>query len=256
MDRVEIRRDETGPEGPQDNVILDDMVTEDEEQMEAPQERPDWLPEKFNSPEEMAKAYVEAEKKISSGETAEYEEDEEPSTGEDEGEYFDSMDDETVAPYTQEFNSTGELSEESYKEISDKFGIPRQMAEAYVQGQQAIQQNMVNEIMDGVGGKDNYVGMIQWGQNNFSPEEQQTFDDTISSGDMERIKLAVSGVWARMQQDRGTRGKLIQGNVPSNSGNTYQSIAEVTEAMRDPRYKKDPAYRNMVQDRLKSSNVI
>ena len=255
MDRVEIRRGETGSEGPQDNEVAENIVTEEEAQMEeAPiGERPDWLPDKFSSPEEMARAYAEAEKKISSGDTEEYEEGGEEEAG---GDYFENLTDETVAPYTQEFNTTGELSEASYEEISDKFGIPPHVTEAYIAGQQAIQQNMVSEIMGGVGGPENYAEMIQWGQNNFSPDEQQTFDDTIKSGDMGRIKLAVSGVWARMQQERGTRGQLIQGETPSNTGNTYQSIAEVTEAMRDPRYKKDPAYRNMVQDRLKSSNVI
>ena len=257
MDRVEIRSGETGPEGPQDDAIVNDMVTEQEEQMEAPQERPEWLPEKFNSPEEMAKAYAEAEKKISSGETEEYEEEEtEEPMEEDSGEYYDSLSDESIQEYTEEFNATGELSDESYAEISNKFGIPREMAQAYVEGQQALQQNMVNEIMNGVGGEEEYAKMIQWGQNNFSPAEQETFDATIAEGDMSKIKLAVSGVYARMQQAQGSRKPLIQGSVPSNTSNAFASIAEITEAMKDPRYKKDPAYRAMVQQRLQSSKAI
>ena len=255
MDRVEIRRDDTGPEGPNDSETLEQMETQEEAQVE---ERPEWLPEKFTSPEEMAKAYAEAERKISSGDTEEeWEETEEVEEQEGESEeYFDSLTDSAVAPYTEEFATTGGLSEESYSEISDKFGIPREMTEAYIEGQRAVQQNLVNGIMDGVGGPDNYAAMIQWGQNNFSEAEQQSFDDTIASGDMDKIKLSVSGVWARMQQDKGPRGTLIQGKAPSNSTNSYQSIAEVTAAMKDPRYKKDPAYRADVQRRLSSSNVI
>jgi len=98
--------------------------------------------------------------------------------------------------------------------------------------------------------------MIQWGQNNFSEDEQKTFDATIAEGNIDSIKLAVSGVWARMQQDRGPRGKLIQGNTPASTNNSFQSIAEITEAMKDPRYKKDPAYRAEVQRRLASSKAI
>ena len=40
-----------------------------------------------------------------------------------------------------------------------------------------------------------------------------------------------------------------------NSG-AFQSRAQVVEAMSDPRYKKDPAYRQQVYNRLQNSNVI
>ena len=45
-----------------------------EQQVEAQAtDRPDYLPEKFNSPEEMAKAYAELESKLGSGDTTETE---------------------------------------------------------------------------------------------------------------------------------------------------------------------------------------
>ena len=262
MDRVEIRSGETGPEGPQDENIVNEIITDDEQG--AAEERPDWLPEKFNSPEEMANAYAEAERKISQGNIEEeYEQEdgvdvveEEGEEDSDQGEYFADMSDEALAPYSQEFSETGSISDESYEEISSKFGVPRDIAEAYVEGQKAIQQQMISDVMGTVGGPENYSEMIQWGQNNFSEEEQQTFDSTIAEGDIDKIKLAVSGVWARMQQARGSRGRLIQGSTPSNTNNSFQSIAEITAAMKDPRYKKDPAYRADVQRRLDSSNVI
>ena len=262
MDRVEIRTGETGPEGPQDENIVNEIITDDEQEAQGvAEERPDWLPEKFNTPEEMANAYAEAERKISQGtqeEEYEYEEQEEPKaeTTEEGEEYYESMTPESLAGYTEELGQSGSLSEESYEEITEKFGIPRAVAEAYVDGQMALQQQMIADIMGTVGGEQNYAEMIQWGQNNFSEDEQKTFDATIAEGNIDSIKLAVSGVWARMQQDRGPRGKLIQGNTPASTNNSFQSIAEITDAMKDPRYKKDPAYRAEVQRRLASSKAI
>ena len=48
---ITITEDDTGPEAP---------VAEDNQS-----ERPEWLPEKFSSPEDLAKSYSELEKKLS-----------------------------------------------------------------------------------------------------------------------------------------------------------------------------------------------
>ena len=261
-DRVEIRQGDTGSEGPDDRSINpDEFVVEGLQESEdlepkveeQPQERPEWLPEKFSSPEDLSKAYTELESKMSSDTTEDSADESEGS--EDDG-YYESMTNESVAPYSEEFNKSGALSDESYTEIESKFGVSKEMAEAYVAGQQAIQQNMMNEIFAGVGGSENYAEMMRWSNRTLAAEEVSAFDKTINEGNMDNIKLAVSGVWARFQQERGNRSGLIQGQSPSNSSGAFQSIAELTEAMKDPRYQKDPAYRMEIQNRLDVSNIM
>ena len=49
----------------------------------------------------------------------------------------------------------------------------------------------------------------------------------------------------------------MEGNVGSkSSSNGFESWAQVTEAMRDPRYDKDEAYRRKVEQRLAVSQNI
>ena len=53
---ITITEAETGPEAPQEEAPQDNQ----------PSERPEWLPEKFKTPEDLAKSYSELEKKLSS----------------------------------------------------------------------------------------------------------------------------------------------------------------------------------------------
>ena len=91
-----------------------------------PEARPEWLPEKFKSPEDMAKAYGELEKKNSApageqstGETPTQEEAQE--TAEKLGIDFQGL--------SQEFAEHGQLSDEAYTDLEAK-GLPKDVVDA------------------------------------------------------------------------------------------------------------------------------
>ena len=66
----------------------------------------------------------------------------------------------------------------------------------------------------------------------------------------------MAGLQARYQKLRmDTKVVSLQGKPPSNSGDVFRSQAEVVEAINDPRYDRDPAYRNDVLMRLERSDV-
>ena len=69
------------------------------------------------------------------------------------------------------------------------------------------------------------------------------------------VKLAVEGLRSKYQAAEGSDPALIAGQSAPSSGGNYSSWAEVTQAMRDPRYKSDPAYRQSVTSKLERSNV-
>jgi hypothetical protein len=48
---------------------------------------------------------------------------------------------------------------------------------------------------------------------------------------------------------------MLTGKAPSTKGDQFKSQAQVIEAMNDPRYEKDPAYRKEVADKLERSNL-
>ena len=48
---------------------------------------------------------------------------------------------------------------------------------------------------------------------------------------------------------------MVTGTSPKENTDQFRSQQEVIRAMSDPRYEKDPAYRQDVYDKLESSNV-
>ena len=102
------------------------------QQAEQAEGRPDWLPEKFESPEAMAKAYAELEKKQSAGKPAEKPKAIEQPTREQVVE--SGLD---ISALEAEWNETGALSEESYK-LAAEAGYSRDIVDNYIEGRQAV----------------------------------------------------------------------------------------------------------------------
>jgi len=76
------------------------------------------------------------------------------------------------------------------------------------------------------------------------------------SGDTGKAMFAIQGLAARFRSDAGSEPNLLQGEVSNSSVGSYQSLAEITSAMSDPRYEKDPAYRDQVAKKLQRSSVL
>jgi hypothetical protein len=202
------------------------------------QARPEWLPQKFQSPEDLAKAYGELEKKVGTKET--------PKTG------FDGLE-----QYSTEFYQNGDLSDESIQAITANMGIPEQIVRAYVEGQKAVMDQQFGSVMSLVGGEDQYEAMTSWAAENLPEDEVDAFNQIMDSGNLSTIKVAVQGLWARYGQTNGNpAAKLIQGETTGPSGGAFRSVAEIVQAMKDPRYAKDPAYRSDVEKRVALSNAM
>ncbi len=154
-----------------------------------------------------------------------------------------------------EYNEIGSLSDESYQKF-EKAGIKREIVDAYIEGQKAIAERNQDLIYQTVGGAENYQAMIDWAVANLSPKEKSAYNNAIN-GDTEQIKLAVEGLSARYVKANGNPPKqLIQGDPPSVRSGAYQSRAEMIRDMQDPKYQTDPAFRQMVHNKLAKSTVI
>ena len=77
----------------------------------------------------------------------------------------------------------------------------------------------------------------------------------MMSGNMDVIRMQIQGMHARFTQATA-RPNLTHGEVgqASNTG-AYQSWAQVTEAMKNPKYREDPAYRAEVERRMSISKL-
>lgn len=219
-------------------------------------ERPAWLPEKFQTPEALAEAYRQLEAKLSQQgqQKAPQQEQQQAPTQSEAKEQLKSVGLDYDA-MEREYLETGKLSEAYYKQL-EAAGISREMVDAYIAGQEAIAANIQAEVFDLVGGQQQYQQMVQWAAQNLSPSQIDAYDRAVSSNDRDAIFLAVEGLKARYAAAGGMEPNLINGSGAASAGNPFRSTAELTAAMRDPRYAKDPAYRAEVMERLKQSNNV
>lgn len=159
--------------------------------------------------------------------------------------------------FDQEWRENGELSVESYEQLQ-KSGIPKEMVDAYIQGQQLIAQQSTTRIFDTAGGKEEYTKLVQWAQQNLPKADIEAYNNAIASENIEQMILATRGLKATFEEQRGKAPTLLQGDTSGDvsSGERYNSKAEMTRDMADPRYTKDPAFRNEVMLKLSRSQIF
>lgn len=204
-------------------------------------DRPEWLPEKFNSVEDMAKAYSELEKKI--GQPQEKNDNSE-TVGEGQ---------EVIQNASVEYFEKGELSEDTYEALA-KAGLSRELVDSYVAGQSALIQNEQDAIRNVAGG--DYDKMSEWAGKNLSDEEMRAYNEAVTSGTIDQAKFAVSGLYARYKAENGNQPTLTMGNTAGSGSMPFQDMQDVRRAMSDPRYKAgDKAYHAEVDRRLAVSNL-
>jgi hypothetical protein len=240
---------------PEDPSYVQEMVQKAEGLNNQQEERPEWLPEKFNSPKDMAEAYANLERQFhdKQGDT-------------DEAGAVDEMGNEEVKEYLSDkgidFNTMSEdfwqndgLSEDQYNQL-EAAGIPSDIVDQFIDGQKAIVDATRQQAFNIAGGEENYGQMMDWATNNLSEPEQDAFNAAVDSGDTGKAMFAIQGLSARFRSDAGSEPNLVQGEVSNSSVGSYQSLAEITSAMSDPRYEKDPAYRDQVAKKLQRSSVL
>ena len=119
----------------------------------------------------------------------------------------------------------------------------------------AITDSDINQIKNSAGGEQAYANIINWSKSNLDKSAISAFDQVVETGSIEAIKLAVSGLKAEYDAANGVEGRMVTGKAPTNSGDIYRSQAELVAAMNDPRYDRDPAYRQDVIEKLDRSNL-
>ena len=206
--------------------------------------RPDWLPNKFKNAEELSKAYSELEKKQSE------QVQEAPEDKTYENETAKGMD-----KFYNEYQEKGTLSENSYKELND-MGLDKNLVDGYIAGQQAIANNDVRTIHNTVGGEQNYAKVIEFAKTNLNEAEQNAFNETLDTGSIEQVKLAVQAIAGKAGINATEPAKMISGDSIDTSSDVFENVHQVTEAMNDPRYAKDSAFRKRVEEKIARSSAV
>ena len=229
---------------------------------ETPAARPAWLPEKFKSPEQLVEAYGHLEKKLgSASQASKIEAGLEPPVGQPAKSA--PTPEETVAvsragidadAIANEFLSTGKVSEETYQK-AEKAGLDKKFVDAFVAGQAAVVTQQAASLYAEVGGPAEFEKIANWARGKLTPNEIKAFNDATQTGSLDVAKLALRGLAAKYQAAVGREPTLLGGETAQEAGG-FRSSAEVTAAMRDPRYSKDSAYRAEVEAKLRTASVF
>jgi len=259
LHRVEINEKAPNEIEPDEAAEAVGTISEEQAGEEQEVERPEWLPEKFKSPEDMAQAYSELEKKMGQGtteeQTAETTEDNEGDVQDDESDDNENADyNAVVVDASKEFfENDGQLSEETYEKLA-KAGLPKELVDSYAAGQQALLQSEEGEIKSVANGQ--FDAMAEWANDNLQQEEIDAFDDIVTTGTKEQAKFAVKSLYDRYTQANGSSPRLVQGAVTGGSTMPFKSMQELARAQSDPRYKSgDKAYHEEIDRRLSVSRL-
>ena len=248
-------------------TVTSDLTPEEQdslavgEKLQAEQEG--LLAGKYKSAEELEKAYVELQKKLGDNkeetEQASAEEQPEDTPKMSEGatlitdaskEYFDNgnkLSPETMAKFSS--MSSQDLIK-AYMEVSQNPEFQQQGAPPA-----EITTAQINQIKNSAGGEQQYAQIVNWAKTNLPQDQIVAFDEVVNTGSVQAIQLAVSGLKAEYDSANGVEGRMVTGKAPQNSGDVFRSQQELVAAMNDPRYDRDPAYRQDVIQKLDRSDL-
>jgi len=167
---------------------------------------------------------------------------------------------------SQEFHDNeGQVTPEMVKQLTDA-GFSESAVKSYFAGRATesgyasssisdISDMDVQNIQQETGGIETYNNMIGWAQQNLTKTAIQAFDNTMSNGSLDQIRLAVAGLQAQYENSTGYEGTMYSGKAAQTSKDTFRSQAELVAAMSDRRYDNDPAYRQDVIEKLDRSDL-
>ena len=214
---------------------------------------------KFKDAEELEKAYIELQKKL--GESDGNEEGLQEQADNEETEQEVSPAAELITNASQMYAETGELTPEVLEQFNSMSSADLVNAYMEMQGELPSQsspdltESEVNVIKNYAGGEEGYTNLMQWAAGNLDQADVDAFDSIVDKGDARAIRLAVAGLKAQYEAMNGFEGEMVSGKAPRQVNDVFRSQAEVVAAMQDPRYDKDPAYRNDVFQKLERSNI-
>lgn len=149
----------------------------------------------------------------------------------------------------EEFDKYGDITEETRKEL-EKVGITGAILDSYIEGRWAVVEKQMTEIANSVGGRETFDSICNWARANLSEEERAAYSNTQNPV---LIKAILRDLKNRMENSDGIVPQQLTGNESSSSGDYFQSMAEVEEAINDPKYAKDEVYRSKVARKITAS---
>ena len=254
--------DPTPADQPEFNQAEQEALAIGERQAEAEQQM---YAGKFKDAEALEQAYIELQKKL--GDQNGDEEGLQSQQGDEEESDEEEVDFSPVMGLLTEasdefYSNDGELTPETLEKLEALDSgeliaayIALQGTQGQAQPAEDLAPTQVTDIQNSVGGEEAYTNIINWASENMPQNFVESFNNIVNVGDPDMIKLAVAGVKSAYENANGYEGNMLSGRSSADKADVFRSQAEVVQAMADPRYDRDPAYRQDVFNKLDRSNL-
>jgi hypothetical protein len=256
-----------------------DTLTVDGDEVEQEQQR---LAGKFDSPEELEKAYLELQKKL--GQPRDEQLDEQPQVPEP-AESFSREEalgfyGETVVSAAEREGidlaqwdaavQRGEDTSEMRERLAGAMGIPPELIERYEAGFRPEEAQAAGlspqdqeSIKAEVGGEARFSQLSQWALSNLSPQELDDYNSAINTGSAGAARAAVRWLASRAASADKEPNLIMASGGNANPGlDVFETEEEAMEAKAaltkagKPRYMVDEKYRRYVDAKFARSNIF
>jgi hypothetical protein len=129
-------------------------------------------------------------------------------------------------------------------------GMPRAVADTVAQSLAKTAADERAAAITYAGGEGTANALLAWAATNLTPAERETYNSLLASPNW---RVAIDSLKARAATALPTlmEPKLQAGGNEAGKPVGFRSRAEMTAAMSDPRYRKDPAFREQVASRMR-----
>lgn len=147
----------------------------------------------------------------------------------------------------QKILESGDINESDYQAL-EKVGLPREFARSYIDGLLAQIDGALEEQYNYAGGEQAWDEMAEWARQNLPFEEQVRMNNLLQTDYRAGVDL--------LRAKRGSVARdpsFITSEAGYGNQFGYRSKNEMKADMADPRYQKDPVFRQEVARKMRSA---
>ena len=270
----------------EDPVVANEIAAKEAESLKIGEElmakQDNMLAGKYKSAEELETAYLELQKKLGESPASTAEDTAEPAQefefyGEDGSVNYETANevygeqlgntfkDNDIDPFEMNkhfVENNGTLSDEMYDKLGQA-GLSKSLVDSYLKGVReevgfdapaaTLTDAEIADVKSIANGEEGYQSLMNWAGNNLSKEDQDNYDQVLTTGNKTAIKFAVKALMGQYEDANGRDSKIVTGKESPQEA--YRSMAEVVRDMNKPEYTQDQAFRDDVLRKLSASNL-
>ena len=259
----------------EDPVVANEIAAKEAESLKIGEElmakQDNMLAGKYKSAEELETAYLELQKKLGESPASTAEDTAEPAQefefysedgsvnyetanevyGEQLGNTFK---DNNIDPFEMNkhfVENNGTLSDEMYDKLGQA-GLSKSLVDSYLKGVReevgfdapaaTLTDAEIADVKSIANGEEGYQSLMDWAGKNLSKEDQDNYDQVLTTGNKTAIKFAVKALMGQYEDANGHDSKIVTGKESPQE--SYRSMAEVVRDMNKPEYTQDQAFRD------------